>query len=159
MIFVREVLNFFTVLRFFLSILSIYNNPISPFLIFSDPPEYLAMRLDCTHSQSGSPSFDDSHASDVIIIFVRQSLFVSELLTSSLSFLDSYSDYEPVNISLKNSPFPFLNMHPISSADIGRPFSPFILPSSKNFLIPGDFNCHHPPWYSSNTRTFEWKEH
>ena len=37
------------------------------------------------------------------IIFVRQSLFFSELSTSSHSSLDPYSDYVGVNISLNDS--------------------------------------------------------
>ena len=30
-------------------------------------------------------------------------------------------------------------------------FSPFILPSSRNLFILGDFNCHHPLWDSRGT--------
>ena len=41
-------------------------------------------------------------------------------------------------------------------------FSPSILPSSRNFFILGDFNCHHPLWDSRGTsdprgeEVFDW---
>ena len=42
---------------------------------------------------------------------------------------------------------------PIRSSMNGRTdsFSPSILPSSRNLLIPGNFNCHHPLWDSRGT--------
>ena len=43
------------------------------------------------------------HASDGVVIFVRQGLSFSELSTSTLSSLDPYSDYVGINISLNNS--------------------------------------------------------
>ena len=51
------------------------------------------------------------YASGSVIIFVRQGLSFSELSTSSLSLLNSYSDYVGVNISLNNfSSLSFLNL-------------------------------------------------
>ena len=41
-------------------------------------------------------------------------------------------------------------------------YSPYILPSSKNLVILGDFNCHHPLWDSRGTsdrsreEVFDW---
>ena len=58
---------------------------------------------DCTHSRSGILSHDAKHASDGVIIFVRQGLSFSELSASSLSSLDPYSQYVRFNISLNNS--------------------------------------------------------
>ena len=126
------------------------------------------MRSDHTHSRSGILSPDATHASDGIVIFVRQGLSFSELSTSSLSLLDPYSDYVGVNISLNNSSsVSFLNVYapPIRfSPTDGRTdsFSPSILPSSRNLFILGDFNCHQPLWNSRGTsdprgeEVFDW---
>ena len=73
---------------------------------------FSALRSDRTHSRSGILSPDDTHASSGVVIFVRQGLSFSELSTSSLSLLDSYSDYVGVNISLNNSSsVSFLNVY------------------------------------------------
>ena len=61
------------------------------------------LRSDCTHSRSGILSPDDTHTSGGVVIFIRQGLSFSELSTSSLSSLYSYSGYEGVNIPLNNS--------------------------------------------------------
>ena len=61
----------------------------------------------------------------------------------------------------------FLNVHapPIRSSPMGGrtdSFSPFILPSSRNLFILGNFNCHHPFWDSRGTsgprgeEVFDW---
>ena len=122
------------------------------------------MRFDHTHSRSGILSPDATHASDGVVIFVRQGLSFSELSTSSLSLLDPYSDYVGVNISLNNSSsVSFLNVYAplirFSPTD-GRTdsFSPSILPSSRNLFILGDFNCHHPLWNSRGTSDPRGKE-
>ena len=75
-------------------------------------PGFSAVRSDFAHSRSGILSPDATHASDGVIIFVRQGLFFCELSTSSLSLLDPYSDYVVVNISLNNSSsLSFLNVY------------------------------------------------
>ena len=75
-------------------------------------PVFSALRSDRTHSRSGILSPDATHASGGVVIFVRQGLSFSELSTSSLSLLDTYSDYVGVNISLNNSSsVSFLNVH------------------------------------------------
>ena len=66
---------------------------------FFQIPEFSALRSDRTHSRSGIFSTDVPDASGGVIIFVKQSLFSSELSTSSLSLLGPYSDYVEVNIS------------------------------------------------------------
>ena len=115
-------------------------------------PGFSALCSDRTHSWSGILSPDATHAGDGVVTFIRQGLFFSELSTSSLSSLDSYSDYIGVNISLNNSfSVSFLNVYaPLirSSPTDGRTdsFSPSILSSSRNLFILGDFNCHHPLW-------------
>ena len=131
-------------------------------------PEFSALRSDRTHSRSGILSPDATHVNGGLFIFVRQGLSFSELSTSSLSSLDPYSDYVGVNISLNNSSLvSFLKVYapPIrSSPTDGRTdsFSPSILPSSRNLLILGDFNCHHPLWDSRGTsdprgeEVFDW---
>ena len=147
-------LNYFIFYRPIQSILSASRNPILTHLPLSG---FSALRSDCTHSRSGILSPDTTHASDGVIIFVRQGLSFSELSTSSLSSLDPYSDYVGVNISLNNSSsVSFLNVYapPICfSPTDGRTdsFSPSILFSSKNLFFLGDFNCHHLLWDSRGT--------
>ena len=74
-------------------------------------PGFSALRSDRTHSRSDILSPDATHASGVVIIFVRQGLYFFELSASSLSSLDPYSDYVRVNISLNNSSLSFLNVY------------------------------------------------
>ena len=66
-------------------------------------PGFSALRSDRTHFRSGIFSTDVADASGGVIIFVKQSLFSSELSTSSLSSLGPYSDYVEVNISPNDS--------------------------------------------------------
>ena len=66
-------------------------------------PGFSALRSDRTHSRSGIFSTDVADASGGVIIFVKQSLFSSELSTSFLSSLGPYSDYVEVNISPNDS--------------------------------------------------------
>ena len=117
---------------------------------------FSALRSDRTHYRSGILSPDTTHASGGVIIFVRQGLSFSELSASSLSSLDSYSDYVGVNISLSNSSLvSFRNAYaPLfaSPQRMAEPTSsPSILLSSRNLFILGDFNCHHPLWDSRGT--------
>ena len=78
-------------------------------------------------------------------------LSFSKLSISSLSLLEFYSDYVGVNISLNNSfSVPFFNIYapPICFCPTDSrtdSFFPYILSSSRNIFILGDFNCHHPP--------------
>ena len=106
-------------------------------------PGFSVLRSDRIHSRSGILSRDATHASGGVIIFVRQGFSFSELFTSPLSSLDLYSNYVRVNISLNNFSLSFLNVYapPIrSSPTNGR--TNFILPSSRNLFILGDFSCH-----------------
>ena len=80
----------------------------------------------------------------------------SELSTSFLFFLDPYSDYVEVNISLNNfSLLSFLNVYAplICSLTYGKTnlFSPSIHHFSKNLFILVDFNFHYPLWHSKGT--------
>ena len=82
-------------------------------------PGFFALRSDRTHSRSGIFPTDVPDASGGVIIFVKQSLFSSELSTSSLSSLGPYSDYVEVNISPNDSSsLSFLNAYapPIRSS-------------------------------------------
>ena len=75
-------------------------------------PGFSALRSHGTHSRSGIFSTDVADASGGVIIFVKQSLFFSELSTSSLFSLDPYSDYVEVNIFLSDSSsLSFLNVY------------------------------------------------
>ena len=131
-------------------------------------PGFSALRSDCTHSRSDILSPDTTHASDDVITFVRQGLSFSELSSSSLSSLDSYSDYVGIKMSLNNSfSLSFLNLcaPPIRSSPTDsrtNSFSSSILPSARNLFILGDFNCHHPLWVSKGIsdprgeEVFDW---
>ena len=66
-------------------------------------PGFSALQSHGTHSRSRIFSTDVADASGGVIIFVKQSLFFSELSTSSLSLLGPYSDYAEVNISPNDS--------------------------------------------------------
>ena len=82
-------------------------------------PGFSALRSHGTHSRSGIFSTDVADASGGVIIFVTQSLFFSELSTSSLSLLGPYSNYVEANISLNDSSsLSFLNVYapPICSS-------------------------------------------
>ena len=82
-------------------------------------PGFSALQSHGTHSRSRIFSADVADASGGVIIFVKQSLFFSELSTSSLSSLGPYSDYVEVNISLNDSSsLSFLNVYapPIRSS-------------------------------------------
>ena len=98
-------------------------------------PGFSALQSHGTHSRSGIFSTDVADASGGVIIFVKQSLFFSELSTSSLSSLGPYSNYVEVNISLNDSSsLSFLNVYApsiCSSTKDSRTnfFSPSILPS------------------------------
>ena len=115
------------------------------------------MRSDCTHSRSGILSPHTTHGSGSAIIFVKLGLSFSEFSTSSLSSLDSSSDYLGINISFNNSSsLSVLDLYdapirPSLTDDRTHFFSPSILSSSKNLLILGDFNCHHSLWDSKGT--------
>ena len=127
-------------------------------------PRFSALRSDRTHSQSGIVSSDATHASGGVVIFVRQGLSFSELSTSSLSLLNSYSNYVGINISLNNSSsVSFLNVYAPLFAPPQRMEEPIpFLPPSRNLFILGDFNCHHPLWDSRVTsdpgeeEVFDW---
>ena len=66
-------------------------------------PGFSALRPDRTHSRSGILSSNTTHASGSVVIFFRQGLSFSELSTSTLSWLDPYSNYVGINISRNNS--------------------------------------------------------
>ena len=80
------------------------------------------------------------------MIFVRQGLSFSELSTSSLSSLDSYSNYAS---SILSSP----------TDSITDSFTLSILSSSTNFFILGDFNCYHPIWNSKGTSDYRGRKY
>ena len=102
-VFEPGALNYFTIFRPIpLTLICIKESNLNSSSFFQIHGFY-ALRIDRTRSRSGILSRDDTHASSGVIIFVRQSLSFSELFTSYLSSLDSYSNYVPVNISLNNS--------------------------------------------------------
>ena len=133
-VFEPGALKFSTLSRLILWILSVSRNPTSTRLpLFGF---LTALRSDRTHSRSGILSPDDPHASGGVIIFVRQGLSFSKLITYSFSSLDPYYDYVKVNILLNNSStLSFFNVYApfirsfstISRTDSISP--PFFLPS------------------------------
>ena len=98
-----------------------------------------------------------THASGGIILFVRQGLSFLELSTCSFSSLDPYSNYVEVSILLNSSSsLSFFDVYATficSSPTDSRTdsFSLFILSSSRNLFILGDFNCHYPLWDTEGT--------
>ena len=104
-------------------------------------PRFSKLRSDRIHSWSGILSRDATHASDDIIIFVRQGLSFSELSTSSLSSLDPYPDYVGVNISLNNSSSPSMNLtyllFSIALLAVALPLTFLLLPLLLTFPAPG----------------------
>ena len=102
-------------------------------------PGYSALRFDRTHSRSGILSPDATHASGGVVTFVRQGLSFFELSTSSLSLLDTYSDYVGVNISLNNSSsVSFLNVYAPLFAPPQRMAEP--IPSLPQFFPPPEIS-------------------
>ena len=72
-------------------------------------PGHSALQYDRTHFRSGILSSDDLHASGGVIIFVLQGSSFSDLF---LSWLEPYSEYIGINISLSNfSWLSFLNIY------------------------------------------------
>ena len=156
-VFEPGAMNYFTFPRPTLSTLSAFRNPILAHLPLSGFLNSLLCVLIALTPGLAFSLLNATHARGSVVIFVRQGLSFSELSTTSLSSLDSYSDYVGINISLSNSSsMSFLNVYaPLirSSPTDGRTdsFSPSILPSSRNLFILGDFNCHHPHWDSRGT--------
>ena len=103
---------------------------------------FSALRSHSTHSRSGIFSTDVADASRGVIIFVTQGLSFSELSTSSLSSLGSYSDYIEVNISLNN----------FSSLSFFNVYAPLICSSTKN----GRTNFFLSPFFSSMWKRKRW---
>ena len=157
-------LNYYTLSRLILGILSVSSDPTVTHLPLSGSLGYSALRSDRTHSRYGILSPEDPHASGGVIIFVRQGLSFSELSTSPLSLLDPYFDYVGVNISLNNSSsLSFLKIYALSicsslTNSSTDSFSLSILSSSRNFFIPGDFGNHHPYRHSKGTSDIREEE-
>ena len=63
---------------------------------------FSALRSDRTHFRSGILFLDDSRVCGGAIIFVKQGLSFTEFFTSLPSFLEPYSDYVRVKLSLNN---------------------------------------------------------
>ena len=100
---------------------------------------FTALRSDRTHSRSAILSFDATHASGSVIIFVKQGQSFSELSTFSLSSLDPYSDYVGINISLNNSSLlSFLNVYAPQFAPPQRMAEP--TPSLLPFFLPPEIS-------------------
>ena len=130
-------------------------------------PGFSALRSDRTHSQSGIFSPDTTHASGGVVIFVRQGLSFTELSTSTLSWLDPYSKYVGINISLNNfSLLSFLNVYAPLFAPPQRMAEsiPFLHPSFPPPEISSFWGLQlpSPPWDSRSTsnprgeEVFDW---
>ena len=130
--------NYYTLCFLILLTLSVCKNPILIHLLFSRSLDSLL--CDLIASTPGLAfSCDATYANGGVFIFVRQGQSLSKHSTSSLSSLDSYSDYVGANISLNNFSASFLNVytHPIRSSSKNRRTESFALsyfPSSRNLL-------------------------
>ena len=151
-VFKPGALNYFIFSRPTLSTLSVSRNPILTHLPLSGsldsllcaliaPTPSLAFSLVMPRTLAAALSFSSGRAHPF-----------SELCTSSLSLLYSYSDYVGLNVSLNSSSLlSFLQVYapPIcSSPTDGRTdsFSPSIFSSSRNLFVLGNFHCHHTLW-------------
>ena len=150
-------LNYFTLFHPIPLTLSASRNPILIHLPFQIPG-FSAVHSNHTHYWSGILSPDVIHASGSVIIFFRQSLYLSLNFQPPLFSLNPYSNDVGVNIFLNNSSsVSFLNVYaPLFSLPqwMAEP-TPFLF--SRNL-----FNCHHPLWDSKGTsnlcgmEVFDW---
>ena len=85
-VFEPGALNCYILSRLILWTLSVARNPTLTHFSFRIPG-FSTQRSDCSHYRSGILSPDDPNASGGVIIFIRKSLFFSELFTTSLSSL------------------------------------------------------------------------
>ena len=148
-IFKPGALNYFTFFRLIPLTLSVSRNPVLTHLPFFG-------FLNCLLYVLIAPTLGLAFSLVMPRTLAEASSFSSGRAYLSLNFLPllflrliSAFNYVGVNISLSNScSLSFLNVYapPICSLTDGRTnsFSPSILPSSRNLIILGDYNCHHP---------------
>ena len=142
-----EAINYFTISRLILWILSVSRNPILTHL----PPSRSLNVLPCNLI---APSPCLTFFLPMTRTLAAASSFLSGRAYPCLNFLpffsllDPYCDYVGVNISINNSSLSFLNVYALrirsslSDSKIDF-FFPFIRPSSRHLFILGHFNCHH----------------
>ena len=134
-------------------------------------PGFFVLRSDRTQFRSAFfLSIPRTHArgGGGIIILVRQGLSFSELCTSYLSSLDSYSDYVKVNISQNNSSsLSLLNIYALHicftpTDSRTKPFSFFTFAFARYLFNLWYFKYHQPLWDSRGTsdprseEVFDW---
>ena len=105
---------------------------------------YNTVRKDRSHGQGGG-----------LLIFIPRSITFSKLPSSPESLSDPHLEERSIKAELGNTKLIISNVYipPASSCSNGYDSSIEHLLTTPHTLILGDFNAHHPSWYSRSTDT------
>ena len=105
---------------------------------------YTTVRKDRSHGQGGG-----------LLIFIHRSITFSKQPSSQESLSDPHLEELSIKAELGITKFIISNVYilPASSCSNGYQFSIEHLLTTLDTLILGDFNAHHPSWYSRSTDT------
>ena len=105
---------------------------------------YTTLRKDRSHGQGGG-----------LLIFIHRSITFSKQPSSPESLSDPHLEELSIKAELGNTKLIISNVHipPASSCSNGYHSSIEHLLTTPDTLILGDFNAHHPSWYSRSTDT------
>ena len=105
---------------------------------------YTTVRKDRSHGQGGG-----------LLIFIHRSITFSKHPSSPESLSDPHLEELSIKAELGNTKFIISNVYipPASSCSNGYHSSIEYLLMTPDTLILGDFNAHHPSWYSRSTDT------
>ena len=105
---------------------------------------YITVRKDRTHGQGGG-----------LLIFIHRSITFSKQPSSPESLSDPLLEELSIKAELGNTKLIISNVYipPASSCSNGYHSSVEHLLTTPDTLILGDFNAHHPSWYSRSTDT------
>ena len=105
---------------------------------------YTTVRRDCPHGQGGG-----------LLIFIHRSITFSKQPSSPESLSDHHLEELSIKAELGNTKLIIFNVYtpPASSCSNGYQSSIEHLLTTQDTLILGDFNSHHPSWYSRSTNT------
>ena len=105
---------------------------------------YTTGRKDCPHGLGGG-----------LLIFIHRSVTFSKQSSSAVSLYDHHLDEFPIEAEIGNTKLIISNIYipPASSCCSGYQPSIEHFLTTQDSLILGDFNAHHPSWYSGSTDT------
>ena len=105
---------------------------------------YTTVRKDHPHGQGGG-----------LLIFIHRSVTFSKQPSSAESLYDPHLEELAIEAEIGNTKLIISNIYilPASSCSNGYQSSIEHLLTTKDSLILGDFNAHHPSWYSGSTDT------